>query len=81
VDRYGAAAVQALEMPPNDMRGPLVTVPVLGEPRGELINAANLALPFGLVVLSARMLLRALRVACDPRHLAREDATFLEVTS
>ncbi|MCC6214983.1 MAG: TRAP transporter small permease subunit [Polyangiaceae bacterium] len=57
VDRFGAEAVKALELPETSARSPIVSIPGKGEPRGELSHAANLMFPFGLLVIGFRFLL------------------------
>lgn len=57
VDRFGAEAVKALELPEGSARSPIVSIPGKGEPRGELSHAANLMFPFGLLVIGFRFLL------------------------
>lgn len=61
-ERYGALAARALEIQDDDFRAPLVVVPGRGEPRGELVSAANLVFPFGLLVIAVRFVLRSLLV-------------------
>ena len=39
---------------------PIVVVPERGEPRGELINAANLVFPIGLLIIAIRFVLLSL---------------------
>jgi len=70
-ERYGKEAVEALKIPDEDSRAPLIVVPGRGEPRGELINAANLVFPIGLTIIALRFLLRILlaisgHVSVDP---------------
>jgi hypothetical protein len=70
-ERYGKEAVEALKIPDEDSRAPLIVVPGRGEPRGELINAANLVFPIGLTIIALRFLLRMLlaisgHVSVDP---------------
>jgi TRAP-type C4-dicarboxylate transport system permease small subunit len=60
VERYGREAVEVLKIPDEDSRAPLIVVPGRGEPRGELINAANLVFPIGLLVIAIRFVLRVL---------------------
>ena len=60
--RYGREATDALRIAPAESRAPLVSVPGRGEPRGELINAANLVYPVGLTLIGLRFLLRAVLV-------------------
>lgn len=62
VERYGREAVEVLKIPDEDSRAPLIVVPGRGEPRGELINAANLVFPIGLLIIAIRFVLRVLLV-------------------
>jgi len=62
VERYGKEATDGLKIPENETRAPLVVIPGRGEPRGELISAAYLVFPFGLVVIALRFVLRGLLV-------------------
>lgn len=71
VERYGKDAVEGLKIPENDTRAPLVVIPGRGEPRGELINGANLAFPIGLFIIAIRFIVRSLlaisgHVSVDP---------------
>ncbi|HVU06095.1 MAG TPA: hypothetical protein VHE30_30300 [Polyangiaceae bacterium] len=71
VERYGKEPVEALKIPDEDSRAPLIVVPGRGEPRGELINAANLVFPIGLFIIAIRFILRTLlalsgHVSVDP---------------
>jgi hypothetical protein len=59
-ERYGVEATNALKLPPEDTRSPIVIIPGRGEPRGELISAANLVYPFGFLVIAVRFLIRSL---------------------
>ena len=59
-ERFGAEATRKLKIPDDETRAPLVVVPGRGEPRGELINAAYLVFPIGLLVIAARFVVRAL---------------------
>jgi TRAP-type C4-dicarboxylate transport system permease small subunit len=70
-ERYGKEAVEVLKIPDEDSRAPLIVVPGRGEPRGELINVANLVFPIGLLIIALRFLLRVLlavsgHVSVDP---------------
>ncbi len=70
-ERYGERATEALKIPEDETRSPLVVVPGRGEPRGELINAAYLVFPIGLFVIAMRFILRGLlalsgHVSVDP---------------
>jgi TRAP-type C4-dicarboxylate transport system permease small subunit len=60
--RYGRDKVRPLEIAENESRAPLIVIPGRGEPRGELISAANLVFPIGLLVIALRFVLRALLV-------------------
>jgi TRAP-type C4-dicarboxylate transport system permease small subunit len=62
VERYGKDAVEGLKIPDTDTRAPLVVIPGRGEPRGELINAAYLVFPIGLLVIAMRFIVRNLLV-------------------
>ena len=42
------------------MELPIVVVPERGEPRGELIKAANLVFPIGLLIIAIRFILLSL---------------------
>jgi hypothetical protein len=60
-----------LKIPDEETRAPLIVIPGRGEPRGELINAANLVFPIGLLVIAIRFLVRSLlalsgHVSVDP---------------
>jgi TRAP-type C4-dicarboxylate transport system permease small subunit len=59
-ERYGREAAEGLKIPESETRSPLVVVPGRGEPRGELINAANLVFPIGLLVIAIRFVVRTL---------------------
>jgi TRAP-type C4-dicarboxylate transport system permease small subunit len=61
-ERYGKEAEEALKIPDEDTRAPLIVVPGRGEPRGELINAAYLVFPIGLFVIALRFIVRCLLV-------------------
>ncbi len=72
----------ALQIEPSDRRAPIIVVPGKGEPRGELVHAANLVFPIGLLIIALRFLLRALLVvgghaSADPDatddHFASDD--------
>jgi hypothetical protein len=61
VERYGKENVEALKMTdPEATRAPIVIVPERGEPRGELIKAANLVFPIGLFIIALRFILLSL---------------------
>jgi TRAP-type C4-dicarboxylate transport system permease small subunit len=59
-ERYGIEATNALKVPSDDTRSPIVIIPGRGEPRGELISAANLVYPFGFLVIAIRFVIRSL---------------------
>jgi TRAP-type C4-dicarboxylate transport system permease small subunit len=70
-ERYGREAMEALKIPEDETRAPLVVIPGRGEPRGELINAAYLVFPIGLLIIAIRFVVRALlavsgHVSVDP---------------
>lgn len=60
VERYGKQATEGLKVPEGSTRAPLVVIPGRGEPRGELINAAYLVFPIGLLVIAMRFVVRGL---------------------
>ena len=62
VERYGKEGTDGLKIPENETRAPLIVIPGRGEPRGELISAAYLVFPFGLMVIALRFVLRGLLV-------------------
>lgn len=62
VERYGKEAAEGLKIPPDETRAPLVVLPGRGEPRGELINAAYLVFPIGLLIIALRFVVRGLLV-------------------
>ncbi len=59
-ERYGQDKVKDLKLPADAKRSPIVVVPEVGEPRGELVSAANLVVPFGLFVIAIRFILLSL---------------------
>lgn len=60
-ERYGKQPIEDLKMSDLEAaRTPIVIVPERGEPRGELIKAANLVFPFGLLIIAIRFLLLSL---------------------
>lgn len=70
-DRYGEDELAPLRIPDGDTRSPIVVIPGRGEPRGELIDSANLVFPFGLLVIALRFVMRSLlalsgHVSVDP---------------
>lgn len=71
VERYGKEATEAAKIPDDNTRAPLVVIPGRGEPRGELINAAYLVFPIGLIIIGLRFIVRGLlaisgHVSVDP---------------
>lgn len=73
VERYGRDKVRPLEIAESESRAPLIVIPGRGEPRGELISAANLVFPIGLVVIALRFLLRALLVLTGQADTAPDE--------
>ncbi len=70
-ERYGKEKVEAIKMRDETLkRSPIVVVPERGEPRGELIKAANLVFPIGLLIMALRFLL--LSVLAISGHLSVE---------
>jgi len=70
-ERYGKEPTDGLKIPDDETRAPLIVIPGRGEPRGELINAANLVFPIGLLVIAIRFVVRAIlalsgHVSVDP---------------
>ncbi len=66
-ERYGKEKIDGLKVEPDELRSPILVVPGKGEPRGELIHAANLVFPLGLLIIALRFLLRSLLVVS--RHV------------
>jgi hypothetical protein len=56
VERYGPEKTEALKISDDSIRSPIVVIPDVGEPRGELIDAANLVWAIGLFIISIRFL-------------------------
>jgi hypothetical protein len=76
-DRYGKQAVDDLKMSDLEAtRSPIVVVPDRGEPRGELIKAANLVFPLGLLIIALRFLLLCLLTASG--HLVVDPEAHIE---
>lgn len=71
-ERYGADKVEELKMAAGQKRAPIVVVPGKGEPRGELIHAANLIFPIGLFIIAVRFLLLALLTLSGHRSVDPE---------
>lgn len=70
-ERYGTKAMDVLRIPDDATRAPLVVIPGRGEPRGELISAAYLVFPIGLLIIAVRFIVRGLlaisgQVEVDP---------------
>jgi hypothetical protein len=61
--RYGHEATLAVLIPDDESRAPLVVIPGLGEPRGELTKAGDLIVPVGLLLIALRFLLRVALVS------------------
>ncbi|MFO0566078.1 MAG: hypothetical protein U0263_10480 [Polyangiaceae bacterium] len=59
-ERYGKQKGELLKISGDMKRAPIVVVPEKGEPRGELVKAANLVFPIGLFVIAFRFLLLCL---------------------
>ncbi len=59
-ERYGKEPTDGLKIPDDETRAPLIVIPGRGEPRGELINGANLVFPIGLLVIAIRFVVRSL---------------------
>ena len=74
VERYGKEGTDALKIPEDETRAPLVVIPGRGEPRGELISAAYLVFPIGLTVIALRFLLRALLVLSGHVNIDSEES-------
>ena len=72
VERYGREAVDALRIPDDDKRSPMVAIPGKGEPRGALTHAANLVFPFGLFVIALRFILLALLAISGHKSIETE---------
>src|SRR5204863_4042331 len=60
VERYGKEPTDGLKIPDDETRAPLIVIPGRGEPRGELINGANLVFPIGLLIIAIRFIVRSL---------------------
>jgi hypothetical protein len=74
VERYGEEQVRALRIADNDTRAPLIVIPGRGEPRGELIDAANLVFPIGLLVIAIRFVVRVLLVVSGHARIDEEES-------
>jgi hypothetical protein len=59
-ERYGKDKAELLKLAPDTKRAPMLIIPERGEPRNELVNAANLVFPIGLFVISLRFILLCL---------------------
>lgn len=73
VERYGPEKVEGLKIPDEDSRSPMIVIPGRGEPRGHLVDAANLVFPIGLFIIALRFVLRSLlaisgQVSVDPEE-------------
>lgn len=73
-ERYGEEAKERLKIPESDTRSPLVVIPGRGEPRGELINAAYLVFPIGLLIIAARFALRGILVMSGHASVDSDEA-------
>jgi len=72
-ERYGAESLDALKIPEGETRAPFIIIPEVGEPKGELVNAANLVFPIGLLIIAIRFFLRSAlvisgHVSADPEE-------------
>ena len=59
-ERYGKDKAELLKIKSDMKKTPIVVIPGKGEPRGELIKAANLVFPIGLLIIALRFLLLCL---------------------
>lgn len=59
-ERYGKDKAELLKISGDMKKTPIVVVPEKGEPRGELVKAANLVFPIGLLIIALRFLLLCL---------------------
>ncbi len=59
-EHYGKDKAESLKLPTDMKRSPIVVVPGKGEPRGELVKAANLVFPIGMLVIAFRFVLLCL---------------------
>jgi TRAP-type C4-dicarboxylate transport system permease small subunit len=60
VERYGREKVDTLKLEGDINKSPIISIPDRGEPRGELIKAANLVFPIGLAIIAIRFILLSL---------------------
>ena len=67
-----AESVDALRIPDDDKRSPMIAIPGKGEPRGALTHAANLVFPFGLFVIAFRFILLALLAIAGHKSIETE---------
>jgi TRAP-type C4-dicarboxylate transport system permease small subunit len=74
LERYGKEAAEGLKIPVDEARAPLVVLPGRGEPRGELINAAYLVFPIGLLVIALRFILRGLLVMSGHANVESDES-------
>lgn len=71
-ERYGADKAKLLKTSGDMKKTPIVVVPEKGEPRGELVKAANLVFPIGLLIISLRFLLLCLLALSGHRRVDSE---------
>ncbi|HMR76654.1 MAG TPA: TRAP transporter small permease subunit [Polyangiaceae bacterium] len=69
VERYGKEKIEDLKLTGDAKRSPIVVVPDRGEPRGELIKAANLVFPIGLLIIAIRFVLLSLLAAAGHKSV------------
>ena len=69
VERYGREKIDDLKLTGDAKRSPIVVVPDRGEPRGELIKAANLVFPIGLLIIALRFVLLSLLAAAGHKSV------------
>ncbi len=69
VERYGKEKIDDLKLTGDAKRSPIVVVPDRGEPRGELIKAANLVFPIGLLIIALRFVLLSLLAAAGHKSV------------
>lgn len=69
-ERYGREKSQVLKISGDMKKTPIVVVPEKGEPRAELVKAANLVFPIGLLIIALRFLLLSLLTLSGHRSVA-----------
>jgi hypothetical protein len=72
VDRYGKEKAEALKIPEDARRAPMVVIPEKGEPRGALTHAANLVFPIGLLIIALRFILLAILAISGHKNIEAE---------